>query len=562
MKSIFICAFLSATLFLQAQSSKTIKPKPDKAIVYLSGAELSYSESLALSAGATEIIIEGVSPSADENSISAFLRGGMVIDTKKGLRYPEAPKVFDIDMKYNFIINRINDSIEDMAWLVKDCNNKQAALQKERALLLGNRLMRGEFARDSLGLLKSTLDLLRSRLNNIDEEELTVDKRESKYGKITAKLNERLEYFSNLQSNNLNGIHTEQYNPIYQIIVSVEMEAAATCQLSLKYYVPTAGWMPRYDIMAGSGQEKIQLVHRAQVYQNTGVDWKDVSLTLSTSNPALGNTKPLLNAWNLYFGYPSTYSESVNKQKSMGYNYNQMPKALGKASIVTSDSKSEDMDDANVQVAEPIFKMGDNFLRMEYDIKTKYTIASDNKAHNVVVSSTEVPVTLTYMAVPKLEKDAFLMGKIANWEDLNLLPASARIYFDESYIGLTAIDPETTKDTLYMNLGRDRNIVVKRLAMKDKCKEQVLSEYKVLNKTFEITVRNTKAITLDFEIEDQIPVTNDPNIKITLLSKDGAIYNELTGKLTWKINVKSKDIKKLVFSYEVRYPKDKYVVGL
>jgi hypothetical protein len=75
-------------------------------------------------------------------------------------------------------------------------------------------------------------------------------------------------------------------------------------------------------------------------------------------------------------------------------------------------------------------------------------------------------------------------------------------------------------------------------------------------------VRNTKAITLDFEIEDQIPVTNDPNIKITLLSKDGAMYNELTGKLTWKINVKSKDVKKLVFSYEVRYPKDKYVVGL
>ena len=87
-------------------------------------------------------------------------------------------------MKYNFIINRINDSIEDMAWLVKDCNNKQAALQKERTLLLGNRLMRGEFSRDSIGLLKSTLDLLRSRLNNIDEEELTVDKRESKYGKI------------------------------------------------------------------------------------------------------------------------------------------------------------------------------------------------------------------------------------------------------------------------------------------------------------------------------------------------------------------------------------------
>jgi hypothetical protein len=72
-------------------------------------------------------------------------------------------------------------------------------------------------------------------------------------------------------------------------------------------------------------------------------------------------------------------------------------------------------------------------------------------------------------------------------------------------------------------------------------------------------VRNTKAIALDFEVEDQIPVASDNTIKVDLLNKDGAIYNELTGKLTWKITVKPKDSKKIVFSYEVRYPKGKYI---
>lgn len=560
MKSFFIIACSSLVGFMPLSAQKTIKPKPDRAIVYLSGAELSYNETVSLQAGTTELLVEGVAPGLDENSISAFFKGAMVVDTRKGLRYPEAPKVFDQGQKYTVHINRISDSIEDMSWLIKDCDNKKNALQKEKYLLLNNRLMRGEFARDSIALLKGALDLLRQRQYAIDEEELSTDKRKSKLVKLTAKLEERRTYYSNLQSNILNGIITEQYNPVYYIAVTIQAEAAITGTLNLRYYVASAGWVPRYDILATSGKESIQLLHRAQVYQSTGVEWKDLSLVLSTSNPGIGNTKPLLTAWNLYFGYPNTYSERVNKSKANVYNYNQYKPQIQSKSLSTEDVQD---DEAGMPVQEPVFSMGDNFLRMEYEIKTKYSISSDNKPHNVLVSRTDVPVSLTYMCVPKLDRDAFLMGKLANWEDLNLLPASARIYFDESYIGLTAIEPETTKDTLYVNLGRDRSIIVKRQAMKDKCREQVLSDARVHLKTFEITVRNTKSIALDFEIEDQIPISSDPNIKITLLdNKDGAIYDAITGKLTWKMSIKPKDSKKVQFSYEVKYPKDKHIMGL
>lgn len=554
----FVLGTCIALLPLKAQ--KTIKPKPDRAIVYLSGTELSYSETISLPAGTTELIVEGVAPGLDENSISAFFKGGMVVDSKKGLRYPEAPKVFDQGQKYTVHIRRISDSLDDLSWLVKDCDNKKAALQKEKYLLLNNRLMRGEFSRDSVALLKSTLDLLRQRHNSIDEEELQADRRKSKLLKISAALQERLTWYNNLQSNIISGISTEQYTPIYYIAITLQAETAVTGVLNLRYYTAEAGWVPRYDILAASGKDKIQLLHRAQVYQNTGIDWKDLSLVLSTSNPGIGNTKPLLTAWNLYFGYPNTYSETVNRKKAAAaYNYNQYkPQVQVKSlNIETTEDNAGSM-----PVQEPVFNMSENLLRMEYEIKTKYSIASDNKGHNVLVSSTEVPVALTYMCVPKLDRDAFLMGKLANWEDLNLLPASARIYFDESYIGLTAIEPETTKDTLYVNLGRDKSIVVKRQALKDKCREQIMSDTRVLTKTFEITIRNTKSIGLDFEVEDQIPVSSDPNIKIVLLNKDGALYDELTGKLTWKLNIKAKDSKKVQFSYEVRYPKDKHVMGL
>ncbi len=554
---------LAFSASLGAQTIKTIKPKPDKAMVYLYGAELSYNETINLAVGANEIVIEGVAAELDENSISAYFKGAMVIDTRKSVRYPESPKTIDNYVRYKVIIDRINDSLDDISFLIRDCNNKNAALDKEKYLLFNNRLMRGEFAKDSIALLKSSLDLLRARQNNIDEEKLALDKKLYRYNKMQTKLNERLEHYQLVASSAGDIIDPAAYKAIYQIIVSVEAEAAVTGNLNLKYYVPSAGWLPRYDIMATSGKEKIQLIYRAQVYQNTGIDWKDVNLTLSTSNPNQGNTKPILNTWNLTYGYPNSYLQNQNAYGAKvpsTQNYNMAkPEMKTKKLAVQDNVQSEDVDDAGGAMAEPVFTINDNLMRAEYVIKTKYSIASDNKSHNVVINNVEVPVTLTYSAVPKLDKDAFLMGKVVNWEDLNLLPANAKLFFDDSYIGLTAIDPNTVKDTLYMDLGRDRSIIVKRQSLKDKCKDQVIGDDHIVTKTIEITVRNTKTIALDFEVEDQIPVANDNTIKVNLLNKDGAVYNELTGKLTWKISVKPKDSKKMVFSYEVRYPKGKYI---
>ncbi len=560
-----LCFILLASFAaVNAQSVKTIKPKPGKAIVYLTGAELSYYESLALVKGTNEIIVEGVSPYTDETSISAYFKGGLVIDTKKSLRYPDPPKNTSAN-KYALQIERISDSLEELDFLIKDCTNKQDALEKEKTLLLENRLIRGEYTKDSIDLLKASLDLLRTRLNNIYELELALERKLKNLYKLRSRLNERKTYYVLLQENGAKMVQPELYQPVHQIIVTIEAEQPVTGHLSLKYYVPNAGWMPAYEIQAASGKDKIQLVYRAQVYQNTGIDWKDIALVLSTSNPAVGNTKPTLSLWNLQYGYPQSYLENANRKRSetrsggVFYNTPQL-----------NQNQVEDMRAADgtnsaagaIEPQAPVFNVNDNFFRTEYEIKTKYSIEADNKAHNVIISNIEVPVYLAYLSVPKLDRDAFLMAKVANWEDLNLLPATAKIYFDESYIGMTVVDPSTTKDTLYMNLGRDKSIIVKRQAIKEKCKEQVIGDFRVVTKTIEITVRNTKGIPLQFEVEDQIPVTSDNTIKISLEKHNATYYTENTGKLTWKLHIMPKETRKIVFTYEVKYPKDKVIAGL
>ncbi|MEN9739699.1 MAG: hypothetical protein RLZZ318_1735 [Bacteroidota bacterium] len=560
MKRITLIALALLSAFAQAENIKISKPKPNKALVYLSGAELSYRNNLYLNSGVHDIVIDGVSPILDENSISAYLKGGTVIDARKEVYYTETKTPIAQHQKYYYFIQKINDSIEDVEWEIKDCSNKLIALGKEKQLLLGNKMIRGEFTKDSLALLKASLDLLKVRLRAIDDESLVQEKRNGRLEKLLNLLNARLTYYTNLQNSNLNTIDPQSTQPIHQIIVSVDVQEAGNCQLVLKYYVYSAGWTPLIDIMASASKSSLKLIQRAKVYQNSGIDWKDVDLVLSTSNPSQGNERPYLSIWNLYYGYPNSYPAKVNKAMSRS-TYNEVMKPeVSKKSLTTQDDAEGASFDAN-QI-EPIFTIDESVMRIEYSIKTSSSIASDNKPHHVVINSTEVPYTMAYSAVPKLDPDAFLMGKLVGWEDLNLLPSSARLYFDESFIGTTTIDPQTTSDTLLINLGRDKEVVMKRFTLKEKCKDQILSDLKSHTKSYEITIRNTKAIALDFDLEDQMPVSNDPTIKINLIDKDGATLNELTGQLSWHYKLKPKETKKVRFTYEVKYPKDKFIQGL
>ena len=91
----------------------------------------------------------------------------------------------------------------------------------------------------------------------------------------------------------------------------------------------------------------------------------------------------------------------------------------------------------------------------------------------------------------------------------------------------------------------------------------MLNDNKFSAKTYEITIRNTKSTPIRLIVEDQMPVTKEPDIKIDYTENSNATkFNPETGKLTWDLNVKSKDSKKLTFSYEVKHPKDKVVTGL
>ncbi len=174
----------------------------------------------------------------------------------------------------------------------------------------------------------------------------------------------------------------------------------------------------------------------------------------------------------------------------------------------------------------------------------------------------ELPAVYKYYSVPKMDKDAFLIAEIADWEQLNLIPGPANIIFDGTYVGKSFIDPNSTQDTLNISLGRDRKIVVKREKVMDYCSSKLIGTNKLHTVTYEIKVKNTRKESIQLLLKDQHPISSNKEIEVNLLESSDAAVNQETGVLTWKLDIPAGETRKVKVSYSVKFPKDKTMGNL
>lgn len=563
-------AFLSISF---AQSEKTVKTTVQRATVFLQGAQLSSTETVSVQSGITNIIFEGVSPYLTESSLQAVGKGGtdfVIMDVRYNLKYVEAaPKKTTIAgaadpnrERYERDLQTVNDSLVELGFIQQSITYQKNNLTVERNVMTTTKMMRGEFKRDSLPLLTQSIDFLRMRLNNIDTENLKLEREQYRLTLIVNRLNTKRAELQQLIAGNYpkNPVVDAAPKPVSQVIVTVQSDMPTVAQVNLSYFVPNAGWSVSYDLRASKDLPTIDLRHKASVYQNTGVDWKDVLLTLSTGNPSASNVKPVLSPYFINYEQPIVYQ---NYNQNALRNQNVMPTSAARAGMKMTEAEDAKKEYAPPRDASDFVTVSEGMLRVEYEIKLRYTIESDNKPHNVSIQNKTIPAIYNYSVIPKIDLDPFLIARLTGWEDMNLIQGQARIYFDGSFIGETTINPKNTNDTLQLNLGRDKSIAVTRVKVKDRSKERILSDMKVVTKTYEIKIRNTKSTPIRLVVEDQLPVTQDASIKIEKLEDSNATtFNAETGKLTWDFRLSSRDTKTLIFSYEVRYPKEKVLNNL
>lgn len=558
-----ICLLL-ITVYANANDEKIVDSKISQVTVYSQGAQVYRNASYAVSKGVTEVIIEGISPRIDAKSLQVKATGNAIIlDTKYDVYYPqpEEIKLEGISLRLLQKINALKDSIDDQNFQIQTLQDRLDVLTATKNILQNNGAIRGQGkVNDSIQLLQTAIDYYTAKMTEINKEYRDLYRKKSDAEKEKAAMNKRL---TDLQQHaQSSGLNDKPKGPIHRIIITMKTDAYITGKLDISYLVSNAGWMPIYDLRSDIAQNKINLNYKAQVYQNTGVDWEEVPLTISTNNPYQNKTKPELHPWYVdfyaYYSQPGradtrSKKEEGLKEKAQAYGFNSPSMASGAIS-----SESEMVEDA--VFANSFVQVVDHVISAEFRIDLPYTIKSNNKQHMVLVKNVDLDANYKYYTVPKYDKSAYLVAQLSKLDELQLVPAKANIYFDGTYMGETYLDPTTMDDTLNLSLGKDPNIIVKRTLLEQECKDKVVGTKKERTFAYVIEVKNLKSRTIDLVIQDQIPVTSNADIEISALELDKGKLNARTGIIEWELKIKPKGEEEVEFKYEVKHDKDQNVV--
>ena len=202
----------------------------------------------------------------------------------------------------------------------------------------------------------------------------------------------------------------------------------------------------------------------------------------------------------------------------------------------------------------------ENQTTVDFEIKTPYTIKSDNKSYSVDIEAYNLPASYQYYCVPKIDTDAFLIAKISDWEKYNLLEGEANIFFEGTYIGKTILDVRSATDILQISLGRDKNVNVSREKVRDFTTKKFIGSKKEETRVWNIDVKNNKSEKINMLLFDQIPVSTLEEIKIEFSEISGAKHNIQTGEIKWEFVVEPNENKKFKLKYIVKYPKNRNLV--
>jgi uncharacterized protein (TIGR02231 family) len=539
MKKIILLGAM-ALLMVQQAMAQSANATLNSVTVYSSGAELNHTAKVNVPNGSSDIIIKNVSGAIDENSIQVGSNTDLTI-----MSVTFVQEFLSEDIKTPAIV-KLQDSLKSASNELEILRSQIATQKNAMSILDANKIVRGENTGLQVAELQKLVEYYIAK-----HKEITIAVQA-----LTQKETKQIELVTKLQ-NQVNESIAKRETGKGEIHLQVLSNAAVSTLFTISYVTYTAAWSPMYDLKTKDTKSPLKIIYKANIVQNTGLDWNKVKLSISTSNPSQSGTMPILSTWFLNFYTPSygqnSYGYKSAKNAPAPAMSNQV-QSFGNAQADKLEEKANGVNDFTTTT--------ETALNATFDIDLLYDIPSDNKAHSVAMKEYEVPALYKYYSVPKMDKESFLVAEIADWESLNLVAGPANIIFDGMYVGKSFIDPNSTQDTLNISLGRDKKLIVKREKVQDYCSSKLIGTNKLHTVTYEIKVKNTRKEPIQLLLKDQLPITTQKDIVIEVIDISDAMRNEETGVLTWKLEVAPNETKKVRIQYSVKYPKDKQIGNL
>lgn len=201
----------------------------------------------------------------------------------------------------------------------------------------------------------------------------------------------------------------------------------------------------------------------------------------------------------------------------------------------------------------------DDLTNTKFVIKKPYSIVSDGDITAIEINTFKVTAEYEYFAAPLINENVFLTATLKDWEKYQLLPGEANVYFEGGYAGKTNLDPFTVKKEMTLSLGIDPGITVTRKQQRNFKSKSFTGSNRTLDRVYDLEVKNNKSLAIDLKLMDRIPISQNKEIKVDDVEPQAAEYNKKTGLLTWNMKLDSQESKKESFSFQVKYPRGRYI---
>lgn len=513
---------------------KRVKSKVVNATVYPTGAQIIREARINLEKGENSYIFTNLPSNIEQSSVQVNCGNATILSVSVQKNLLDS---LNNNPEYQNLMSRKKE-------LEKKVKLERAILQAiegEKDILLSNKELKGDQGM-KLEELKASMIYFRTRFEELEKSR--VEKMEAING-----LEEELKKIKR----QLDELRGKEVNETSEILASFTADQAKESTVVIKYFTTEAGWQPLYDLRANAVTDPLTIVYKANIYQNTGEDWSRVKLAVSSSDPTANATAPELVPW--FIDIVSPYYKRTIAATAYGV-------SRDKEELKTTNEIEEVALDEVKEAFEPIpVSVDESQTNFTFVVDIPYDVPSKNKPVTAILQKYSLAATYQYISIPKLSEYAYLLAKVIDWQQLNLMNGEANLYLENNFIGTTYLDTKAFNDTLKLSFGKDEGITVKRervLAFKEK---NVVGTKVTETRTWSISLYNSKKQEVIIYLEDQIPISSNEKLKVKVTEQTGASFNSADGKLKWEIKLPPADSKKIIFSYSVEYPKG-YLVNL
>lgn len=537
-KKFFVLISLCLGCLLPVQAQKQISAKLTEATVYLRGAALTHTASATLKSGSQEVIIDGLSPNIEINSLKVKANGVLISATEFAQDYL-TPREQAAHIK------KLQDSLDLYQEQLKEVQN-ELTVHKQLLKLVTDGTQYNMSQKDgtvAIADINANMELYRTKAAELQK---SIDKDNKRIEDLKETVNRLRSQIEQDETEN------SQLNGMLRLSVSVPENVNTT--FTVTYFTNQAGWVPCYDINIPLMDKSITLQSKAKVKQVTGLDWNNVKLTLSNATPNRSTTAPVFKTWFLSFQRPQTIIDGMRVRSNSVSYATQEEKVAATSNSLSYKWEAPITMDNFVEVEE-------QDIHVTYSIAVPYDIPGNGKEKLIDLKSYDIKADFKYYSVPKLSDETFLIATLSDYEKYNLLPGEATVTFNNTFVGRTRLRPNDTESQLSLTLTTDPRVTVKREKQRDFCSTKHIGNSTTVTQSYLITVKNNQTKAAKLTLKEQYPISNDKDIEVKLVEvKPEATYNKNDiGVVTWELELKAGETRTFVVTYSVKHPSDRTV---